>query len=332
MHKTTVLFCGSFLENSAQVLAGLLRDDRCTVVGVVTTPPAIIKHQAHPNPVQVVAEKNSLDVFTPELLSETALAELTRQIGRSDVLLTAGYGKLLPENWLNWPAKAALNLHFSALPKYRGANPAEWALLFGETETGITLIEMSPEFDTGKMVAQSLIALDPDDTRETVYRKLYGLGGDVVGEMIAQYLAPDGSTTMQIAGRHVSWWHPPVEQPSSPTPYAKRLTREDGFVAWDSVTKIMDGQLGQTTGFSPVVQKIIEKNNLQPDAIFLERMIRALAGFPGVWTIVPTSKGDKRLKLLAAQVMTPRLELNQVQLEGQQPALWNQVKNVVSLE
>lgn len=316
-----IVFFGSFLHYSALILDALRQAPSVTIKAVVTTPPqpAGRKQALKKTEVQELAEVYGLPVYAPEKLDETSLDELDALLEADDhvVFVTAGYGKLLPNSWLAHPQLGALNLHFSLLPAYRGANPAEWALLRGETKTGVTLIEMSPEFDTGKIVSQAEVPIEDTDTRETVYEKLYTLGGQVLPEMLEKYVT--GSLT-------------PVDQPTtSPTPYAKRLTRDDGFIAWGAFEDALAGRPVSAHYLSKQLQEIAHHVYEPLEYLpleFLERAVRALVGFPGVWTIIPTAKGDKRMKVLAVRVEGQMLKLDKVQLEGQQPAAWNQVKNV----
>lgn len=341
--RPRVIFCGSFLHYSALILEKMVIAQTIEVVGVVTTPPQPTGRQKilTPTPVQQLAERLNIPVWSPALLNQEILDEIGKKIGgQPDLLVTAGYGKLLPPLWLEFPTMAAVNLHFSLLPAYRGANPAEWALLRGEKETGVTLIEMSPRFDTGKMVAQCQIAITASDTRETLYEKLYSLGGDVLPRMLTEYVAfrrdsaapSDAHTTLNSSSTlsPITYYLPPVEQTESPTPYAKRLTREDGFINWTAIKDVMAGDQTDVEDLSPQLGEIWRTTSAKLDAFFIERAIRALSGFPGIWTMVETSKGLRRLKLLTAHLEDTKLILDQVQLEGQAVADWNQVKTSVT--
>lgn len=328
MTSPTLWFFGSFGEHSAHVLQMLFAAHQEGIIhisGVATTPalPAGRKRELKKTDVQLKAEEFGLPVVTPTKLTSESLAEVIELLGQPDLLVTVGYGKLLPESWLAAPKTAALNLHFSLLPKYRGANPAEWALLAGETQTGVTLIEMSPEFDTGRMVAQAATAITADDTRETVYAKLYELGGQVLPEMLLSYAAQRPTS----ANSKITYFFPPEVQGDSLTPYAKRFTRDDGFIDWQAISSAREGHNADATLASPLLQDVLEQFGLDLDAGFIERAVRALAGFPGVWTVVPTTKGEKRMKILSTILTNGKLQLQQVQIEGQSPATWNQVKN-----
>ena len=136
-----------------------------------------------------------------------------QHLPRPDYLVASGFGKKITNDWLTLPKKLAINMHPSLLPAYRGAFPAEWAILKGETKTGVTILRMSADFDQGDIVVQKEIAIAPDDTRETLYEKLYHLG--------AQMLLDELKNP-----------HEPRPQPEGSYFYARRLRREDGFVPW----------------------------------------------------------------------------------------------------
>lgn len=328
-----IVFFGSFQAYSADILSGLINSELLHVAAVVTTPPHPDKSgESIKNPVQVLAEQHGVPVLTPSSLDEHALQELSDAAGEYAYFVTAGYGKLLPTAWLTQPPKGALNLHFSLLPKYRGANPAEWALLLGETETGVTLIEMSPEFDTGAIIAQASLTIETDDTRESLYQKLYQLGAAVLPTMLAHYAAfQDHSSASTENNQDITFVLPPQVQPASPTPYAKRFKREDAFVDWAVIQSAVAGNGNNLTpeSYQGLLKTAAQVAPVISNAEFLSRAVKALAGYPELWTSIPTIKGQKRMKILKARVEQHNLVLEQVQIEGQQPATWNQVKNQV---
>lgn len=337
----SLVFFGSFLHYSALVLESLLTDPRFTVTAVVTTPP-------HPqgrhrvltkNPVHQLAEQHRVPVFTPEKLDDQARQELvTLAHGEPDLFVTAGYGKLLPPTWLQTPRLSALNVHLSLLPKFRGANPLEWALLLGESQSGVTVIEMSPEFDTGQMIAQAPLDLAAAETRESGYQKLYQLGAEISPPVLARYCTEkNGEHGENSPNSRITYFSPPQLQPDSPTPYARRLNREDGFVSWRAVQQTLAGQTFEHQELGPGLQEAAQwlwPNQAVPP-LFLERASRALSGFPGLWTRVTTAKGEKRLKLLSVSVESKSnaeaaaLRIKTAQLEGQAPAAWPQLKTAV---
>ncbi len=312
--KPSIVFFGSFQHYSTYIAKALFESKDFTLAAIVTTPP-------QPNDTKSVhafATKHSIPVFTPDLLESLDPLLLFKKLPKVDLFVTAGFGKLLPVNWLNYPQLGALNLHFSLLPKYRGANPAEYALLRGEAESGITLIEMGSEFDTGNIIAQTAIDLDREENRETLYEKLYQLGTDCIEVMLKEYVV-----------RRTSYAAPGLPQPPSPTPEAKRLHRRDGYIRWETLDKLMHAQAVQI----PELPTACQKAQVTDDGLIaIERASRALYGYPSLWTRIPTKKGLKIMKLISLRAHNNTLQLDKVQVEGQQPAQFNQIKNMISMK
>ena len=310
--KPSIVFFGSFQHYSTYIAQALHQAQDFKLVAIVTTPPQANDAKS----VYTLAMQSSIPVFTPDSLESIDPYEQFSELSEIDLFVTAGFGKLLPVNWLHFPKLGSLNLHFSLLPKYRGANPAEYAILRDETESGITLIEMGTEFDTGNILSQATIDIEAQETRESLYEKLYRLGSDCIEIMISEYLE-----------RRTSDFAPGFPQlQSSPTPEAKRLHRRDGFVSWETLVKLMRGEAIEPTELPTACQKA-KVEDKGPETI--ERASRALYGFPGLWTRIPTNKGKKMMKLFSTKAVANRLELIDVQVEGQQKARFNQIKNMI---
>jgi methionyl-tRNA formyltransferase len=340
-----VIFFGSFLEYSVEVLKGLLQDsarEPINVIAVVTTPPmpAGRKQELQFTHVHEYAKSQSIPVFTPAKLTQEALTELA-SFGECDYFVTAGYGKLLPVSWLEYPKLAALNVHFSLLPKYRGANPGEWAIVSGENETGISVIEMSAQFDTGAVIAQAGIPITDQDTRETIYQQLYALGGETIQAVLqTDYLWRTQKIEKNNDEPKLTFSYPPVAQTTSPTPYARRLTKEDSWISPKVLNAVVNNEESSKniqiskTDLSPFLYSIWTEHWQSQNkslAEFIEHAVRALTTFPCIWTTVETSKGEKRFKIFSGTVRTTLFIPEMVQIEGQQKAQWNQVKNSVKL-
>lgn len=310
-----IVFFGSFQHYSAKILEALANAENVDIQGVVTTPDS---------PVAVLAKAYHLPVFTPDTLDDTVL----KTILPCDFFVTAGYGKLLPPAWLKTPKHGSLNLHFSLLPKYRGANPAEWAILMGETQTGITLITMSPQFDTGEIVFQKVLKITPEDTRVTVYEKLYRLGADELPLWLNRYYLwlqkKDFACQTSLA---------PVKQPAKfPPPYAKRFKKDDGFIDWRIIEAMIAGapaDMTLLTGHLKTAYDLLKVKSSE-QVLFIMRAVRALTDFPSLWTKVNTKKGDKRMKIIRVRANNHSpLQLVTVQLEGYNPSTFNQIKNIL---
>lgn len=303
----SITFFGSFEPYSAIVLQKLIDSKFLDVIKVITTPPIITKKgEEIRNAIQTLSQKENI-------VTELNLPEKIE----SDFIITAGYGKLLPGELLNQPKIGALNLHFSLLPKYRGANPGEWAILMGENETGVTVIEMNEQFDEGGILSQKSIGIDETETRESLYQKLYEIGGELLP-----------TTIVDFAKGKIK----PKSQPQTDLPYASRFKKPDSFIYWVNIKSAMHGRNFSSNLLSSKLAKVARlQGKEQVDPGFIARAVRAFHGFPSVWTEIPTKNGLKRMKILSAHVEVKEavLVLDQVQIEGQQPALWNQVKNQV---
>ena len=108
-----------------------------------------------------------------------------------DFLIVSAYGKILPKWMLNIPSKMSINIHFSLLPKYRGASPIQAALLNGDSKTGISFIEMNEYMDEGDLINTFSISIQPDENKFTLEKKLSGLAADNIGETISQINSGD---------------------------------------------------------------------------------------------------------------------------------------------
>jgi methionyl-tRNA formyltransferase len=358
-----VIFFGSFQHYSTLILQSLHQHPDINVLAVVTTPPMpagrkqiITKTHTHS-----WAESHQIPIFTPEKLDQPSLAKLTSwpnfsepashpERSRSDVtdqevegpasnntpdfFVVAGFGKLLPPAWLTYPKYGSLNIHFSLLPKYRGANPAEWAILMGESQTGISLITMNPKIDAGDIITQHTIKIRPQDSRETLYTKLYTLSARQSPDDILKYYhwlqKKDSTCQTSLA---------PRAQQFSVPPYARLLKRNDGFLPWNTILKAINGTTLKPRDFTtPLFSDIFKFLPSTSDVSIpryshtslvqlINRSSRALISYPGLWTIVPTTKGDKRLKIHTTSVYKNKLKLGTVQLEGLPQTPFSQIKN-----
>ena len=166
------------------------------------------------SPVKKAALEAGIPIFQPEKLNKAAVAEM-REIP-ADVIVVAAYGKILRPSVLQMTRFGCINVHASLLPKYRGAAPIQWALLNGETESGVTIMQMNEGLDTGDILYQEKIALDEKETSDSLFEKLAQLGGPALLHVLD--LIEEGTLA-------------PVQQPEeSPTEYARMLRKEDGIM------------------------------------------------------------------------------------------------------
>lgn len=193
---TTVVFMGT-PQFAVPILQGLL-DQKYDILCVVTQPdrPVGRKHRISQSPVKQAAVANHLPVFQPEKLSGSP--EMQRVIDfHPDLIVTAAYGQFLPTKMLNAVKIAAVNVHGSLLPKYRGGAPVQYAIMNGDSETGISLIYMVKKMDAGDVLAQKAISIQPDDDTETMFDKLSIVGRDLLLATLPKVITGDISPVPQ---------------------------------------------------------------------------------------------------------------------------------------
>ena len=174
-------------------------------------------------PVKDLARRAAIPVLQPESVRDVHfLAEL--QKFSPDIIALTAYGKILPEPLINLPPLGTINVHGSLLPKYRGAAPIQWALINGEPETGVTIMQMDAGMDTGDILLQEKIPITRDDTAGTLSLKMAELGARALGRALD--LLRDGKLKAHA-------------QDESQASLAPLLKKEDGLVAWhDSAARI----------------------------------------------------------------------------------------------
>lgn len=191
-----ILFMGTpdFAVPSLQALL----DAGHEVCGVFTQPdkPKNRGMKLQPPPVKEIALAHDIPVFQPLTLKDGEAFKTIETLA-PDLIVVAAYGRILPNEILNYPAKGCINVHSSLLPKLRGAAPINWAVINGETETGVTIMHMAQELDAGDIIAQTKTPIDPDEPVEAVHDRLAELGGALLVEAAAQIAAGTAQRTPQ---------------------------------------------------------------------------------------------------------------------------------------
>ena len=198
-------------------LAHLLTS-RHTIAGVVTQPdkPRGRGQKVTDAPVKAVAVAHGIPVFQPERLRDPDVANTLRH-WQPDLGVVVAYGKLIPDELLRLPRFGMINVHASLLPKYRGAAPVHRAVIDGETETGVTIMQVVKALDAGDMLGRLARPIGPDETSDVVERALAADGArlllDVVDRLEAGRIQPE-------------------PQDHSRSTYAPKLTKQEGLVDW----------------------------------------------------------------------------------------------------
>lgn len=262
------------------------------VVLVITQPdqPVGRKRILTPPPIKFWAEKNGIPIEQPERIKngESRIREL-----KSDLLLVAAYGQIIPKDVLDIPKFGSINIHGSLLPKYRGAAPIQNAILNGDQTTGITLIKMDEKMDHGPIVASATITIDNDDNYALLHQKLSLLAGELVSKVL-----PD-------------WFQEKIQtkpQDETQATYTKLLSLKDGRIDWTAEASLIDRQIralnpepGTWTTFNKKSVKIIDAAPSIHDSIEL----------PG--KILETNKD------LIVKCRTGALKILKLQPEGGKP-------------
>lgn len=145
-----------------------------------------------PTPVKLCAQRLDIPVFQPAKLRDGTALETIRQLD-PDLIVVAAYGRILPQEILDYPKLGCINVHSSLLPKYRGAAPIHWAILNGDQETGVTIMHMALALDAGDIISQQATPIDPDETVEELHDRLAKLGADLLVETVDKLA--DGTAT-----------------------------------------------------------------------------------------------------------------------------------------
>ncbi|KXU06330.1 Methionyl-tRNA formyltransferase [Streptococcus gallolyticus] len=185
---TKLIFMGT-PDFSAAVLNGLLDDSNYDVLAVVTQPDRAVgrKKEIKMTPVKEVALAHNLPVYQPEKMSGSEeMAELMT-LG-ADGIVTAAFGQFLPTKLLD-SVDFAVNVHASLLPKYRGGAPIHYAIINGEEEAGVTIMEMVKKMDAGDMIAKASTPITDDDNVGTMFEKLAVIGRDLLLKTLPDYIA-----------------------------------------------------------------------------------------------------------------------------------------------
>lgn len=227
-----IVFMGT-PEFAVPSLEALLRSDN-QVVGVVTQPdrPKGRGHHLVAPPVKLVADRAGIPVLQPlKIRTPEFMGALSAW--RPEVIAVAAFGRILHAPILSLPSNGCINVHGSLLPKYRGAAPVQWAIINGDSETGITTMLMDEGMDTGAILLQERLEIMPGDTTGTLAPRLAEIGGRLLVETIAQLKA--GSLK-------------PQKQDDGQATMAPLLKKEDGLIDWTMRAKSLANRV---RGLSP---------------------------------------------------------------------------------
>ncbi|MBI5943442.1 MAG: methionyl-tRNA formyltransferase [Chloroflexi bacterium] len=210
-----IVFMGS-PEFALSTLSALAAAQQYHVVGVVTQPDRSSGRgrELKSPPVKTLALELNIPIMQPEKLRAPEAMEQLRSWA-PDLIVVAAFGQILKKDVLDLPRYGCINVHASLLPRWRGAAPINAAILAGDEETGVTIMQMDAGLDTGPMLAMKSIRIKPDDTAGSVLTALSTLGADLLNETLPEYIS--GKLTAR-------------PQPAEGATYAPMLKKEDGLL------------------------------------------------------------------------------------------------------
>jgi len=222
--KIRIVFMGT-PEFASHILEALIKE-KYNIVTVLTKPDKAVgrKQEETQSAVKKIAEQYTLPLLQPERFDEQTIESIKAL--QPDLIIVVAYGKILPKTVLSIPGFGCINVHASLLPKWRGASPIQNALLAGETETGSTVMLMDEGMDTGNILTQRKITIDPNDTRESLSIRLTEMSKELLLETLPKFIQRTITAT---------------PQKNDEATLCQLIEREDGHIMWtDSAESIFN--------------------------------------------------------------------------------------------
>jgi methionyl-tRNA formyltransferase len=237
-----IIFAGT-PEFAVPALAELIKAGH-QIVMVLTQPdrPAGRGMKLKASPVKVLAEQHSLHVFQPERLKDASVQAQIEAVN-ADVMIVAAYGLIIPTVVLNMPRFGCYNIHASLLPRWRGAAPIHRSILVGDSETGVTIMEVVPALDAGAMVSRGVVPITEKDTTQTLHDTLSKTGANLMLQAMAE-LEQKGTL-------------PSTPQDEALVTYAHKLEKSEAVIDWQKSAVDLSRQVRAFNPF-PVAQGVLK--------------------------------------------------------------------------
>jgi len=282
-----ILFIGTG-DIGMPTLQALLKSEH-EIVGVVTQPdkPVGRAQTIEPPPIKKALTATKIRVLQPERIKDRQAIEEIHAL-TPDVIVVMAYGQILPSDILEVPKITCLNLHASLLPRWRGAAPIQAAIAAGDRKTGITVMYMNEGLDTGDILLQCAIDIEPTDTGGSLHDRLAKVAPETLLESLE--LLENGRA-------------PRIPQHDALATYASKLKREDGKIDWTNPADAIERKIRAFDPWPGAFMKYDGQN-----LMIFSATILALRGTPG-----EILQSEKELVIAAGE---GALSLGQVQLEG----------------
>lgn len=244
-----------------------------------------------PTPVKQFCLEHDIEVFQPTKLRDgTALAQI-QQLA-PELIVVVAYGRILPDEILDYPAKGCINVHSSLLPRYRGAAPINWAVLNGDEQSGVTIMHMAAELDAGDIISQCATPIDPDETVEVFHDRLAELGAQLLVRTVEEIGAGTATRTPQDQNQ---------------VTYAPMLSRELSPMDWNRPARALHNQV---RGLIPWPAAVTELGGVRCKVLSTKVCDETVSDLPG--TVVQADK--KGLKIACGEGSV--LEICELQPDG----------------
>ncbi len=339
----TPYFSARFLE---KLLTDISIKHLIEIKLVVTQPdqPVGRKHILTKSPVKVVAEKFNIPVLdslrsleryyaSSKAKRSTAPGKVEKNLKDVDLALIYYYGKIIPKGMLTIPKIGFWNIHFSLLPKLRGATPATFSLILGDKKTAVSLVQTDEKLDHGDLIAQREVKINPNEKRIELEERLHDISYKIFVEQINN-----------LSNNKIKL----TPQDHSQATYTRFPVKDDGFIPLSTLKKALKNQPLNFEELPRIIQEYSLKYKLpilqRPSSIgnssrIIYNLFRGLYPWPGLWTIVDIKGQKKRLKITDLTInnpstslrTSPQLTIKRVQLEGKKEVdfdTFNQVYRV----
>lgn len=299
-----IVFMGT-PQAAVPTLERILADEH-EVVGVYTQPdrPSGRGNRVTFSPVKQFAIEHGLEVYQPQKIRTDESIEQFRSL-RADMAVVVAYGRILPEPFLDAFPRGAVNVHFSLLPKYRGAAPVNWAIVNGESETGVTTMLMDAGLDTGDILMQRLTPIRVNETSIELMDRLSMIGAELLAETIS------GFDNMERRKQ--------VENLASNAPI---LRKEDGIIDWNLPAAAIANRV---RGLQPFPTAFAYYQGMRLTIWAAEPVSDAETGVPGQ---IGTAKGND---LIVRCGDASALMITELQLEGRRRLATRDFLNGISI-
>ncbi len=299
----TVHLAGTSVR-SAQIAQAIIGDVRFALMCCITPAPRPVgrKQTLTACPLASFASENQIPSLEVGKKIDESIRTAYESLIPPDILLVVDFGFFVPSWMLARATIAPVNIHPSHLPKYRGSSPGQFALLFGEKTSAVTVMQMDEKMDHGPIITTIPLKIESDWTQQDYYAHAFARASAQITDILADFCQTPHSTP---------------QPDDSPTPTARLLSRDDGYVPFETLQELLDGKKSVST---PI--KLLSQYELETSPKNLYNMWRALHPWPSIWTLMPVKGQQKRVKLLSFSYKNETLVLETIQIEGEKEKVY----------